>query len=646
MPQPLDQVYTTLQEALYDALKLDELKRLARLLDKPAVGRKDQIVPGILEEMKGGRLRALWNQLDELQQAAVAEAVHGDGSFPTDQFRSKYGGSPDWGSLSSYPRDARPTLMHLFFFGSRYGGPLRIPDDLKKRLESFVPEPRQAEVQTISELPERFAPPRPRPHYGAHGDKPAEPPVPVEKRLMERAAKDDLRAVLSLIDAGKISVGEGTGHPSASSIARLQTVLHGGDFYSIEVDQTTSRWRRRDQTVGPIRAFAWPLIAQAAGLARKRGAKLELTRKGKDALLRSPAATLQEAWEKWVYDSPHDELRRIDKIKGQSGRGRRGLTDPAERRAAIAEALAGCPCGRWVAVEEFLRFVRASGSDFQITQGGEAWSLYFAERHYGSLGYENHGRWEILQGRYALCFLFEYAATLGVIDVAYIPPAGARYDYGDIWGADEFSFLSRYDGLLFIRLTPLGAECLNIEVDREQMPSEEEETRPLLRVLPNLDVVVLVESLPVAERHMLDLFAAPTGEATWRLDRQRILEAAASGHPVQDLRDFLAARAAGELPETVASLLAEAERRAGALIDRGETRLYECADADLAALIAADRRTGRYCAAAGGRFVVVPARARARFLSALRHLGYGVAPERAAREPRDSAGAVQAETIQ
>ena len=30
--------------------------------------------------------------------------------------------------------------------------------------------------------------------------------------------------------------------------------------------------------------------------------------------------------------------------------------------------------------------------------------------------------WELLQGRFILAMLFEYAATLGLIDVAYIPP--------------------------------------------------------------------------------------------------------------------------------------------------------------------------------------------------------------------------------
>ncbi|MGH3674919.1 MAG: hypothetical protein ACRDU5_04125, partial [Mycobacterium sp.] len=48
--------------------------------------------------------------------------------------------------------------------------------------------------------------------------------------------------------------------------------------------------------------------------------------------------------------------------------------------------------------------------------------------------------------------LFEYAATLGLIDVTYTDPADARDDFRDNWGADDLDYLSRYDGLRAIRI--------------------------------------------------------------------------------------------------------------------------------------------------------------------------------------------------
>ena len=39
------------------------------------------------------------------------------------------------------------------------------------------------------------------------------------------------------------------------------------------------------------------------------------------------------------------------------------------------------------------------------------------DAHYGSLGYDGFYRREILEGRYTLAVLFEYAGTLGLLDL-------------------------------------------------------------------------------------------------------------------------------------------------------------------------------------------------------------------------------------
>ena len=58
--------------------------------------------------------------------------------------------------------------------------------------------------------------------------------------------------------------------------------------------------------------------------------------------------------------------------------------------------------------------------DFEVTH--DPWKLYIGERQYGSLGYGGSHGWSILQGRYISALLFEYAATLGLLDVAYVCP--------------------------------------------------------------------------------------------------------------------------------------------------------------------------------------------------------------------------------
>src|SRR5262249_6120082 len=144
------------------------------------------------------------------------------------------------------------------------------------------------------------------------------------------------------------------------------------------------------------------------------------------------------------------------------------LSAVVDRRSSVSDVLLDCPVGRWIAIDEFFRFIRASGEDFPIARN--LWKLYLGEQQYGRLGYEGRHGWELLQGRYVLAVLFEYAATLGLIDVAYVRPQFARNDFRECWGTDDYSCLSRYDGLKYFRINALGAWCLGLTQDYEAEP--------------------------------------------------------------------------------------------------------------------------------------------------------------------------------
>jgi hypothetical protein len=266
----------------------------------------------------------------------------------------------------------------------------------------------------------------------------------------------------------------------------------------------------------------------------------------------------------------------------------------------------------------------------------DAWRLYICEPEYGSLGYDGCGGWDILQARYALALLLEYAATLGVVDVACVPPAGARDDYGDLWGTDGLAFLSRYDGLTHLRVNALGALCLGVADAYEPAPTE---VRPALSVLPDFEVAALGDDLTSADRLALDRYAERTAEHVWRLRRERLLAAVESGDSIERVRDFLATRSATALPDTVAQLLDDVAQRSAALTDRGPALLIECADPALAVLLARDRRTRGLCLLAGDRMLAVPAASEAAFRRAVRGAGYVVGGVTKAGAPSRQAGA-------
>jgi len=218
-----------------------------------------------------------------------------------------------------------------------------------------------------------------------------------------------------------------------------------------------------------------------------------------------------------------------------------------------------------------------------------------------------------------LCLLLEYAATLGLIDVALIPPAGARRDYHSMWGTDELPFFSRYDGLMYFRITRLGAYCLDMAADYESAPVE---VKPVLRILPNLEIAVIAPALEQGDRLALEACACRVSDLVWRLDAGKLLAGIEQGRPVTEILEFLAARNGDPIPRTVVHLLEEVAQRSTMLQDRGLGRLIECADSALATFIANDSLTCRHCMRAGERHLVVPASSEVAFRRTLREVGY------------------------
>jgi hypothetical protein len=619
----------TLEVALAEHMNADDLKKLAKHTNQKIPTRKADIAAVIKRYLDGERLKAAWQALDDLQRAAVAEVVHSSSThFLAERFAAKYGRSPDWGTGDKYGYRRTPSPLAFFF----YGGVM--PDDLKARLETFVPKPAAAEVETLCELPLAHDLPWSRWNSKARTEETGTEEVPLAVHRTELTAQRELLSLLRLIDSGKVTVSDKTRRPSATTIKAITNILEGGDYYPVL--PVKSKWD--DENAGPIRAFAWPLIVQAGGLAHLSGSKLQLTKTGRKALSEPAAETLHRLWSKWIDTTIIDELSRIECVKGQTGKGKRGLTALSSRRDAIADTLAECPAGSWISADEFRRFARASGNALTVCRN--AWDLYICEKQYGSLGYE--GGEPILDERYLLAFLLEYAATLGVIDVALIPPAGARYNYNGLWGTDELVYFSRYDGLMYFRITALGAYCLGAET--EYQPAFVE-TKPVLSVLPNLEITAIGAKLDLGDRIALDTYAIQVSDLVWRLDQSKLLAALEEGRPIDEIREFLTARSSVAIPDTVTRLLDDVAARSTKIQDQGLARLVECADSALATLIANDSRTRKHCMPAGERHLVVPASSESAFKRTVREVGYLVTmAEVKSAKPRRKASAKKSAT--
>jgi len=595
---PRSPMYPNLRDTLANFC-VDDLKQLVAFLPTFQLGtRKEELITAICNGLLGDGLAAAWQALTDQQQSAVAEATHDfTGRHHAAQFEAKYRHIAclrEKHKRKDYPdSEGRLTRLALFIYPDRRSSTTGIPPDLQARLRNFVPKPCAASILSQPTLPDRAG---------------------LMQRQTEQHALHELAVLLRSVETERLSVSDKTAVPSSAATRLIGTKLPAGDFYPL-VEKTD----KYAQEIGPIKAFAWPMLLQAGKLAQRNGTRLALTPAGIKARATPPAEVLRNLWDKWVDTGLFDEFSRVDAIKGQGGSGR-VMTAADDRREQVNIALSECPSGVWIDIEEFSRFVRAAGYTFEVTQ--DPWRLYLGDRQYGALGYAGFHDWSILQGRFIRALLFEYAATLGLIDVAYVHPKDADLrDFRRLWGVDELDYLSRYDGLCHFRINALGAFVLGqTNSYQPQTPA----SAVALLVLPSLSIQLMHGSLTPDAALLLETWAEPMSDSSWQLDRQRTMAAIESGHDIQTLRTFLQGQHSQPLPDTVASFINRCAQDATALKLGASAVLIECRDATTAQLLAEHKQTRKLCLRAADQTLVVRAEQLEKFRAAVRGLGLGL----------------------
>ena len=257
----------TLRDSLA-SLTVPDLKDLvSHLPGSTTATRKDDLIERIAVAMLGPELTAIWSQLDETQQAAVAEAAHHPlGEYSDRRFRARYQRAPAFrvAVAKSYGYSAgKSTALCLFIQYSRDEGCYVVPTDLRARLQAFVPPPAPPGIDSSDTLAEDER---------------------LTVRLTEREALQEVVIMLRTIEQTRVQVSDKTALPGTATLRLLGDKLPSGDHYAGEVKQNS--W---DQEVGPIKAFAWPMLLQAGGLAVGVAGRLQLSPSGVKALCLPPA---------------------------------------------------------------------------------------------------------------------------------------------------------------------------------------------------------------------------------------------------------------------------------------------------------------------------------------------------------------------
>lgn len=551
---------------------VEDLKWSAAVIATKLPTRKADLIALLVTALTdAASLTQLWTRMTAVQQRVVAEVVHSlGGRYNAELLEAKYpgaatplsgrgyGGPYVYYGVGANKKQATPYDI-LFFYSYDLG--FFIPSDLAVILRGIAPLPMPAELRSHEQMSALTTPSR----SGSQPD--------IMTSDAERTVFDDLATTLYLISQGKISVSPTTRLPSLTSVRLLKQRLLLSDYFG---DQ------EYDRAEDAIRPLALTMLAQAARWAAPvgSGSKIELTKAGQ-ALLGThlEAQHVREVWTRWIKSDLLDELARIRAIRGQQSKAAR-LTKPAERREKLMNVLRACPVDRWIDLSEFFRYMRAE-SQSPVIERNTPSALSIGPYAEYAWEYSQASYWNIVIGSYLRAVLWEYAATLGLIDIAYTRPEDMPLDVGNSYLLDELDYVSRYDGLLGFRVTRLGAYVLGLTSSYEP-PAAADRSVPSLKVLPNLDVVITdAQRATLQDRIFLERISSAQSQDVYRLSREQILEAAEQGIDLAQIGAFLADRsgvAEAALPHTVQVFLSDVARRVGILSESGRMLLFESTD--------------------------------------------------------------------
>lgn len=303
----------------------------------------------------------------------------------------------------------------------------------------------------------------------------------------------------------------------------------------------------------------------------------------KELLNLSAHESLHRLWNAWITNTEFNELWRVDAIKGQHST-RNPLNLPDVPRQKVVSALKDLPIGSWVSITDFFKFIQVSGFELQVTLE-PSWL-------YAGAGGKTftHGFWSHINGRFTCAFLLEYAATLGVIDVALTLP------WGSVDDVEKFNHtltcFSRYDGLKYIRLTALGAWILGLV---EGYESQVKKKTACLQILPNLEIVLLSERISPFDRVCLESICDKKSDRIWQLSKYKILSQLEYGIRIEDVEAKLKSLASIEqLPENLEIFLKDISKKSFQLSVRGSYTIVECEDSKTALMLVNDKELKKF----------------------------------------------------
>ena len=524
-----------------------------------------------------------FEKLSSDQQLALQEAVYNHyGHIDEFVFYKKYNKPyPKFDGWNSYRLEDNERLLEPFFFPEgRSCRATVIPADVLLSLKSQIPPPPEFTVKTFNSLANKS----------------------LYELTTEKYVESELNVLLNMIKQNKLKVSAKTGSPSKALLKKLASQLNEPYGVVENLDDTN---------LSSLKSFGWIQILRSSCWIKETHGDLQINVK-KLSSEQAYFETVKQLFWDWKERSQQDEFRRINQVKGQTGKGQRYLTDPKMRRAACINTLIQCPKGEWVEFNEFLRLMAVSNNYYPVSN--DPTYLYIGEHAYGMI--ESN---VMIVNAYVRCLLMEYFATLGLIDIAYVSPMDTNDDYFDGEICDEY--LSNYDGLNAIRLTPLGSYVLGI-IDSFTDTFSTVNTR--LNLFSGNKFIF--NQLPTSnEKIFLSNYADKIAENTWQLSSEKILSYIENGNELDEIQNFLSTRDMQPFfPEETEYFFKELNKNKKAVKQEGYVLLLSCQTEDIAKKISSSPSMLKWCQRVGERQLIIPKAKENQFRKLIHELHYAM----------------------
>lgn len=575
-------------EALLNHQSLNDLKQLVLML--PIEWRRDVKVNKqaqtkcLVETLNDAKkLNELVNQLTELERLQLAHIVHGGWSgLDPARFMAWHDAIPLELNPTNIYQPPAPQLLWLFLYPPLatpryYYGSISewtLPDELGPKLKPLLKPVPAHQLEAIAGEPPDELTLTFREYNQLFVER-----FQCVRRDLEKAAGQELVAILQLAQQGKLQVTAKRQQLNKSSMARaLEALVAPGITFDAQL------WEVEDGDDGLLtlskmqRASAWIVMLKAAEALEIHGTKCVITPKGLAMMSAPEQETLQRVWQTWLNDDTYDELDQIADLKGLD-RFQGSLVPPSTRRKKMLSALGELKPKTWYRLSDLFDHIYAQGNLPWCTENAQGLSIL----SYHGYKEELFGRERVrLVGSWMRIFLCEIAATLGLLELCYTVPGPPL---SKLWHSEMD--LTPYDGVYALRLTELGESII---LNKTKLDALDVSVQAQLHVQPDQSIVA-TGPLPGELVVLLDSFAKPTGPLTWKLDRKLLLKAHERGDSIEDFEQrLLKAIEQEQFPKTVKVFFDDAKRRATMIHAPQPAQLFRLEDKAVALELAHDKK--------------------------------------------------------